>query len=325
MARVTSVDIARAAGVSRTTVSYVLNDTPGASVSEATRERIRAVAERLGYAPSAAARTLRRGRSDLVVAVLPDWPVGPVVEGLIDHLTDALAARGLFVLVHHHRDSRALTDLWRAVTPLAVVGLAPFAPSDAAAMERAGILVVGSVEPAEGPGAGGFDASQRGIGTLQAEHLADAGHTRIAYATTGDPRLARFADARLAGVREACAARGLPAPGAVPVRDGAPAETAVRAWADAGVTAVAAYNDDVALAVLAGAREAGVPVPAGLAVVGVDDSAAARVAAPPLTTVAQPVERQAEHLAAQVLAALDGRDAPPWPANGARVVVRGSA
>jgi len=322
--RVTSADIARAAGVSRTTVSYVLNDTPGTSVSDATRERIHAAAERLGYAPSAAARALRRGRSDLVVAVLPDWPAGPVVEGLLDHLTDALAARGLFVLVHHHRDSRPLADLWRAVTPLAVVGLAPFLPDDARAMTRAGIRVVGSVEAADAR-PGGFDASQRGIGTLQARHLAGAGHTRLGYATSDDPRLDRFAAARLAGVEEACATLGIAAPRSVAVHAGAPATAAVRRWVDDGVTAVAAYNDEVALAVLAGAREAGVPVPFRLAVVGVDDSPGARVASPPLTTVAQPVARQAEHLAAEVLAALDGRDAPPWPDDGARVVVRGSA
>ena len=325
MPRVTSTDIARAAGVSRTTVSYVLNDTPGASVSDGTRARIHAAAERLGYAPSAAARTLRRGRSDLVVAVLPDWPVGTLVEGLLDHLTDALAVRGLFVLVHHHRDSRALTDLWRAVTPLAVVGLAPFTPDDARAMARAGIRVVGTVEPASGAGAGTFDASQRGIGALQARHLAGAGHTRLGYATSDDPRLDRFAAARLAGVEEACAALGLPTVRPLAVPAGQAATDAVRRWSDDGVTAVAAYNDEVALAVLAGAREAGVPVPAGLAVVGVDDSPGGRVAAPPLTTVAQPVARQAEHLAAEVLAALDGRDAPPWPDDGARVVVRGSA
>jgi DNA-binding LacI/PurR family transcriptional regulator len=323
--RVTSADIARAAGVSRTTVSYVLNDTPGVSVSGATRERVRAVADRLGYAPSAAARALRRGRSDLVVAVLPDWPVGPVVDDLLDHLTDVLASRGLFVLVHHHRDSRDLADLWRAVSPLAVVGLAPFTPADASAMTRAGIQVVGSVEPGGEPGTGDFDASQRGIGALQARHLAGAGHPRLAYATTDDPRLGRFAAARLAGFREACATLGLPSPRPVAVPVGVPATAAVRAWSGAGVTAVAAYNDDVALAVLAGAREAGLAVPSALAVVGVDDSPAARVAAPPLTTVAQPVDRQAEHLAAEVLAALDGRDTPPWPSDGARVVVRGSA
>ncbi|PFG42863.1 LacI family transcriptional regulator [Isoptericola jiangsuensis] len=322
MPSVTSADVARAAGVSRTTVSYVLNDTPGVSVSQATRQHVRDTAARLGYAPSAAARTLRRGRSDLVVCVLPDWPTGPVVDLLLDHLTDVLAERGLFVLVHHHRDSRALTDLWRAVTPRAVVGLAPFTPDEARAMAQAGIVVVGTVQTTDDDA---FDRSQHDLAALQVDHLAARGHRRVAVAATDDPRLARFAQARLAGVRDACAARSLPAPVSAPVPVDRPATDVVRDWHETGVTAVAAYNDEVALAVLAGAREAGLDVPADLAVIGVDDSPAARVSAPPLTTVAQPILAQSDHLAAGVLAAIDGTAAPSWPADPAVVVVRGSA
>ncbi|WP_277212819.1 LacI family DNA-binding transcriptional regulator [Isoptericola croceus] len=321
MASVTSADVARAAGVSRTTVSYVLNDTPGASVSEATREHVRTTAARLGYAPSAAARTLRRGRSDLVVCVLPDWPTGPVVDALLDHLTDVLAERGLFVLVHHHRGSRALADLWRAVTPRAVVGLAPFPAADVRAMRQAGIEVVGTAESAD---SSAFDRSQHDLAVLQVDHLVTRGHRSVAFATTTDDRLRRFGAARFAGVRDTCAARGLPGPPQVPVRADEPATEAVRSWHAQGVTAVAAYNDEVALAVLAGARAAGLIVPDDLAVVGVDDAPAARVAAPALTTVAQPVTPQAEHLATSVLAVLDGHEAPPWPDDPARVVVRAS-
>jgi len=60
--RVTSTDVARAVGLSRTTVSYVLNDTPGQKIPENTRRRVLDAAASLGYAPSAAARTLRSGR-----------------------------------------------------------------------------------------------------------------------------------------------------------------------------------------------------------------------------------------------------------------------
>ena len=102
MAKVTSADVARASGVSRTTVSYVLNSTPGASVSDSTRRRVLDAAAQLGYAPSAAARTLRRGRSDLVLCVLPDWPVGPAVEAWIapdvDGAEPSVRATGLFIV-----------------------------------------------------------------------------------------------------------------------------------------------------------------------------------------------------------------------------------
>mgnify|MGYP000480616040 CR=1 FL=1 len=315
---VTSADVARAAGVSRATVSYVLNDTPGSSISAATKEHVRATAARLGYAPSAAARALRRGRSDLVVCVLPDWTTGPVVDTLLDLLGDTLAARGLFLLVHHHRPTRPVTDLWKAVTPRAVVGLTEFPAADLRALAQAGIDVVGAdAEHAR------LDAElQRDIARLQVGHLVDTGRRRVAVATTTDPRLTTFAEQRTAGVVDACADRGLPVPDVVPLPADRPATDAVRAWAAADVDAVACYNDEVAFAVLAGATSAGVAVPDDLAVIGVDDFPAAGLVTPGLTTIAQPVEAHARHLADSVVAALDGAPGPAWPADPCRVVVR---
>ncbi|MDU0313539.1 LacI family DNA-binding transcriptional regulator [Phycicoccus sp. M110.8] len=327
---VTSADVARDSGVSRTTVSYVLNDTPGVRVSEETRARVRASADRLGYHPSVAARTLRTGRSDLVLYVLPDWPLGPAVDTLLDRLAGALAERGLSLLVHHARSGRPLHELWRAVTPRAVVGLQAFSARDRDAMRRAGIHVVASSISGDVPDV--FAATQQGIGRLQARHLLERGHTPVGYAAPTDPRVRAFAELRLAGVQAVCAEAGLPAPVVVPVeltQDSARA--AVRAWRDAAagtagtagpgadgtaapaVAGVAAYNDDVALAVLAGARAEGVPCPGELAVVGVDDIPAARFAEPALSTVSQSLDTQAEHLAAAVVAALDGTDSDGGP------------
>lgn len=304
---VTSADVARDSGVSRTTVSYVLNDTPGVRVSEETRARVRASADRLGYHPSVAARTLRTGRSDLVLYVLPDWPLGPAVDTLLDRLAGALAERGLSLLVHHARSGRPLHELWRAVTPRAVVGLQAFSARDRDAMRRAGIHVVASSISGDVPDV--FAATQQGIGRLQARHLIDRGHTPLGYAAPTDPRVRAFAELRLAGVQAVCEEAGLPAPVVVPLelaQDAARA--AVRTWREAAVAGVAAYNDDVALAVQAGARAEGVPCPDRLAVVGVDDIPAARFAVPALSTVSQSLDTQAEHLAAAVVAALDGSE-----------------
>lgn len=321
MARVTSADVARESGVSRTTVSYVLNGTAGTSISESTRRRVLDTAARLGYAPSAAARTLRSGRSDLVLCVLPDWPVGPVVETMLDHLADDLAERGLSVLVHHVRGDRPLSDLWRAVTPRTVVGLTAFEPHEVRAMRRAGIQVVDT--HADDPGA---ENPQPLIGRIQVERLVAGGRIRIGYATTDDRRVADFADQRLAGVRAACAEQRLAEPIVIPVGvDAASGTAAVEAWRAAGVTGVAAYNDEVAFAVLAGARTAGLAVPDELAVVGVDDVPLAALAAPPLTTVTQSMDREASYLAARVLAALDGENPPKRQNHGPMLVERGSA
>lgn len=325
---VTSADVARESGVSRTTVSYVLNAKEGVAIYEATRQRVRDTALRLGYSPSAAARTLRRGRSDLVLCGLPNWPIGPVIDTLLDHLARKLAERGLSVLVHHGRGTRPLSELWRAVTPRAVVGFTAFAPEHERSMRQAGIQVVGTALEQDPRDSIVHSVSQAGIGRLQVQHLAAAGHRVIAYATPTDPRLADFADGRLAGVRLECADRGFPEPLVASVDlDVRSAARAVRDWraADSPVTAVAAYNDEVALAVLAGLRAEGLSVPGDVAVIGVDDIPAARLALPALTTVSQGVDAQARYLASAVLAALDGHTQPPtFPADILDVVVRDS-
>jgi DNA-binding LacI/PurR family transcriptional regulator len=77
--------------------------------------------------------------------------------------------------------------------------------------------------------------------------------------------------------------------------------------------------------VLAGARTVGLAVPDDLAVVGVDDVPLAALSAPPLTTVTQSMDREGSYLAARVLAALDGEDAPKRPDDGPTLVERDSA
>ena len=326
MSRVTSADVARESGVSRTTVSYVLNDTPGSSISEATRRRVLDAAERLGYTPSAAARTLRSGRSDVVLCVVPDWTAGPVIDTLIDHLTILFATHGLSLLVFNDRGSQPLTELWRAVTPRAVLALGPLTDADAAAMRTARIPVVGSALD-EDPHPETFAVPQHGIAELQVEHLAGRGHRVLAYAAPSDPRLAAFAERRLAGARAACARLGLPAPRVHAVDLGvASAADAVRVWRTGdAVTGVVAYNDEVALAVLAGLRAEGLDVPGDVAVIGVDDIPVARLASPALTTVWQAIDAQAEHLTASVLSALGyAAPAPRAAAELFRVVERAS-
>lgn len=324
----TSADVARASGVSRTTVSYVLNETTGVSISEDTRARVRAAAERLGYTPSAAARALRTGRSDLVLCVLPDWPLGPAIDVLLDHLADELADRGLTLLVRHGRVAQPLSDLWRTVVPRAVVGLTAFSAQQRASMQRAGIQVVGTMLDEGSDGSGAFAVSQVRVGRLQAQHLAERGHRRIGYAAPEDLRVTDFFRRRLAGVRQRCAELGLPEPVVQPVGLDVPsAARAVRRWREVepAVEAVAAYNDEIAVAVLAGARAQDVAVPATLAVVGVDDIPAARLAVPALTTVSQSLGVQARYLAATVLADLAGEPAPTPPDDVLEVVVRDSA
>src|SRR6478672_1771112 len=205
--RVTSSDVARVSGVSRTTVSYVLNDTPGTSISAETRAHVLATAAQLGYLPSAAARTLRTGRSDLVLVLLPRWVSSAVTEAFLDSLEGRLSAAGLTLLVYYGGARGRLAGVWRAVTPRAVISAAPFTTAERRELDQAGVqaLMMGesSVE-------GSNDAKlQERIGRMQVDYLFEAGHRRIAVATSSDVGLQEFAEPRGAGARQRCAELGL--------------------------------------------------------------------------------------------------------------------
>lgn len=312
--RPTSADVAREAGVSRATVSYVLNDAPGERIAPQTRERVLAAAARLGYAPSLAGRALATGRSDLVLLAMPDVPPGELITRFADALTRSLAAQGLTLVVHF--DVPAAPRLPRLAAMLsarAVVSLFPLPAADADGLARLGVPVVSGADD-DGPAVATLSVRQ---GRLQAEHLIAKGHTGLAYALPADRRLAPFADPRHEGVRQVCAERGLaaPVPFTVP-EDADGAVGTVRALlAEARVTAVCAYNDEVAFALLHGLRENGAAVPGRMAVIGVDGIPLSAYSAPPLTTVAVTPTAAARHLARAAVAQLAGEPAVPVPAD----------
>ena len=320
--RPTGADVARLAGLSRATVSYVLNNTPHQAIPEPTRQRVLAAAAELGYTPSAAGRALRSGHSEVVLLLLPDWPIGPSVGHLIEDLSTALAAEGLTFVTHPLSAGRPVSEVWKALTPAAVVSFGELDEAEARRLEGAGIELAVALFGDRGEDRA-MNLPEQRAGRLQAEHLAVAGHRRLGYAWPDDSRLVGFATPRLEGVRHTCADLGLDQPvvRTVPVEpEGAAA--AVRLWADAGVTGICAYNDEVALAVLAGARRAGLDVPADLAVVGVDNIPAAAVAVPALTTVERDTGAVAGYIAETITRRLDGRPAPVRPGSDIHTVVR---
>jgi DNA-binding LacI/PurR family transcriptional regulator len=327
--RPTSADVARATGLSRATVSYVLNNTPHQVIPEATRRRVLEAAEALGYTPSAAARTLRSGRSDVILCLLPDWPIGVSVGLLLQGLSTSLAAEGLTFVAHPRAPhDRPISEVWKSITPAAVITFEDLPAADAAGLRNAGIDLTVALFGVNRRGPNVLGLPEERTGRLQAEHLAASGHRHLAYAAPDDPRVDRFAEARLEGVRTACADLGLSDPQVrrVPLDAGAAAE-AIAAWrgSEPTVTGVCAYNDEVALAVLAGARRTGIAVPEDLAVVGVDNIPAAALAEPPLTTVATDSGALADHIARTITAGLGQRPRPRRPGSDIhRVVVRRS-
>jgi DNA-binding LacI/PurR family transcriptional regulator len=300
--RVTSADVARLAGVSPTTVSFVLNDRPGQSIPEATRRRVLEAAQRLEYRPHASARALAAGRSDIVLLSVPVLPIGAGVSRFIEELAAAFAERGLTLVTHlTGPHDRPLPDVCATVGASAVIAAGSFGPDMVAALHRVGVSVVFPTED--------IGSAMREIGRLQAEHLIARGHRHLGYALPSDPSLRPMAEARLEGAAAACATAGLVPPMALQVEmDAADAARAVTGWTTRSITAVCAFNDEIALAVLAGMREHGLDAPADLAVIGADDIPTARVAAPPLTTVTFDLHEVGRQSAEVVLAGLEGRD-----------------
>ncbi|MET9971051.1 LacI family DNA-binding transcriptional regulator, partial [Streptomyces sp. NPDC006356] len=137
--RTTAADVAREAGVSRATVGFVLNRTTGQTISQSTRERVLDAAQRLGYRPHSAARTLRSGRSRLVLLVLPDWSMEAALR---DHLaeTAAVLEEYDYTLVTDTRPARGRgRPLWEVLDPELVLGLSRFSADDIASMRRCGV------------------------------------------------------------------------------------------------------------------------------------------------------------------------------------------
>lgn len=316
--RVTARDVARRAGVSQATVSYVLNDDPRQSIPTETRERVLGAAAELGYTPLASARILRRGRSDIVVMLIPDWPLGPVLPDVVDAASRGLDERGLELFLHRCSRTRPVRDLWAAITPAAVVRLGSLGAEEDESLRRSQIgylLELANSELEDGLVL--FPGVQ--TGRLQGEHLAARGHRRLGYAWPVDDRLSGFATARLAGVSDASADLGLEPPVVADVGFGpGGADDAVRRWLDAGVTGIAAFNDHVAMAVMASAQRQGVAVPASWGVVGVDNVPWGEHCDPPLTTIAPAPESIGQVIAERVLAGLDDRE--PRVAGGDRFV-----
>lgn len=320
--RITSTDVARAAGVSQTTVSFVLNDKPGHSIPEATRLRILEVARELDYRPHASARALAAGRSDVVLLSVPDLPIGSGISRFIEEMAAALADQGLTLVTHlAGAHGRPLADVCATVNAATVIGLSPFDEDTVQALYRAG---ADAVLPSGQEHA--VAAAAVPVGRLQAEYLAGQGHRRIGYALPAHPGLREMADGRLAGAAGACAAAGLEPPVVLSTSlDIEAAATAAGEWATRSVTGVCAFNDETAIAVLAGMREHGLTAPGDLAVIGVDDIPVARLAAPPLTTVGIDLRDAGRRRAAMIMASLASREAPPTAPDEWRVIRRASA
>jgi LacI family transcriptional regulator len=310
------VDVARLAGVSPATVSFVLNRTSGQTISQETRERVLQAVAELGYRPNRAAQGLRRGRSATIGFVSHDADFGEFAAAAIKGAHEACMAQGnLLLLVNTGGSNRQaehlIADLLdRQVDALvfAAVGTRPVALPEAVRRVPAVLL---NCFAAHDPVPALIPDEERG-GREATQALLDLGHREIAY-LTGKP--AQWATkARLAGYRHALRAAGVNPreqkvlPGNYHADSG---YDLVRALLRRGRPpgAIMCGNDRMAVGAMLALLEAGVRVPQDVSVMGYDDQfqLAAEVR-PSLSTVRLPYEEMGR-LAAERLA--EGRPAAP--------------
>ena len=327
--RVTAADVAREAGVSQATVSYVLNNTPHVKIPDETRQRVLDAAAALRYTPSSAARALRLGRSDLVLLILPNVPIGSALARVLEFLIDEVEKRGLTLITRREREGQGMSTLWRDLQPAAILALHAIEPAELQELKAAGVLVLETLFAQAKGGGGRLAAPQEPLGAMQLHHLASRGHKRIGYAASPDPRLAPFQSPRLQGVIEACLELKLPAPVVKEVGlDVDSAAQALTAWTSKKprITAICAYNDEQAFALLAGARRVGLRVPEDIAVIGIDDIPMAPLAIPPLTTINLHPRLMASNMAGLIAEGIAGKPTtPPARLAGFELVLRESA
>ena len=302
-------DVAETAGVSVKTVSNVVNGY--VHVSAATRERVQAAIDELGYRPNLSARSLRRGRSGVIALALPELDM-PYFAELARFVIEAADVHGLTVLVDQtdglaERERLVMTGIRGHLIDGLV--LSPVA-SDAETIGRASgqvpVVLLGE-KVAHGP-VDHVAIDNVAAARLATEHLLDAGCTRVA--AIGEqphaPQGAGAAPLRRRGYEEALRSRGIEVDEQliVPVQswrraDGA---TAVAALLDAGtgVDGVFCFNDTLAIGAQRMLAQRNLRVPEDVAVVGIDDIQEGRFAVPTLSTVG-PDKEQIARTAVQML------------------------
>ncbi|HLX35238.1 MAG TPA: LacI family DNA-binding transcriptional regulator [Candidatus Limnocylindrales bacterium] len=291
-----SDDVAARAGVSRTTVSFVLNDTPGTSISPATRERVLAAAAELGYQPHASARGLAAGRTHTLGLVLRQSPEQVAEDALLAETLRGLAAAARAeryrVLVEPYApNDGAYGDLVRSHRTDGLVVSGPRTDDrELAGLAAAGAPVVlqGSLPGVDLPS---VDVDNVGASNLAVEHLIGLGHRAIGCITNA-PLTYTAAAERLQGYLAALEDAGIerhPELTAEAAFDAASGRrTMSQLLARGSLTAVFVASDVVAFGAIAAIREAGLRVPTDVSVVGFDDIPLAGFFDPPLTTIHLP-------------------------------------
>lgn len=318
--KVSAADVAREAGVSRTTVSFVLNNTPGKNISEDTRQRVLAACQRLDYEPDENARRVAMVRNQTVGLyirhsqyVYTDAFIVRTVEGMAQAVNrhrvqlviqpisqsteitygDLVERDGLdgVILINTRENDPQLTELLESPVPVVSLDDVGETPLDQVYIDNAG-------------------AAKEMV-----EYLADLGHHRIAMITNA-PTYYTASALRVRGYQEALSERGLPyREDYVQIADFSE-QSGYEAMnrllrVHPRPTAVFAGNDVVAYGALFSIREYGLVIPEDISLVGFDDDYLSRYLNPPLTTMALPAAGMGSAAVGRIVERMNGTDTGP--------------
>ena len=313
--RVTSLDVAREAGVSQSAVSRAF--TPGGRVSKATRQRVLDTAERLGYQPNAIARSLVTQRSGIVALVVGELH-NPFYPQALAQFARALEARGKRALLLTHDPERDIQDTLNDARAYQIEAAVVFptrlnaTPPSLGDVSRGGVPVLLFNRHLPGGSLLSVACDNFAGGRLAADVLLNTGARRLAF-IGGDPQTSTHQD-RLAGFTARLREVGL-SPIATPssafLYDWGVQATLELHRGGLLPDAIFGVNDIIAIGVLDALQELGRRVPQEVSVIGFDDIQESGWRAYRLTTISQPLTAMIE----DALRVLDD----PQPSGGPRL------
>lgn len=327
--RVTSLEVARRAGVSQSAVSRTF--TPGASVAPATREKVIQAAKELGYRPNAIARSLITSRSR-IVGVAMGYLDNHFYPEVLETLTSRLQNRGYQVLLFTGFQEREADPGMMQILQYQVDGLilasTTLSSELAEQCSAAGVPIVLVNRTTERAAVSGVTSDNRQGGERVAQFLLAAGHETFAYvagiagASTNRDRETGFRKRlKAAGIDDIIKVEGYYS------HDGA--ERAARELFSMKnpPEAIFCANDHMALAVMDVARfEFGTRIPEDVSIVGYDDAGPGRWKSYALTSIEQPVEYMVNATIEMLMRQIDGDEQGPRQKKiRGDLIVRGSA
>lgn len=308
------LEIAKRAGVCKATVSRAISNP--SRVSEKTRQRVMKVVDELGYAPNQLAASLRQGRSRNIAVMLPDI-TNPYFMPIVRGIESVALAKGYSVIINDTQDNpkleREFASKIRARQIDGIITNSQRIPFDIdPALDIAQQLppMVNTSEFCNTQGVHRVGVDNQAIGTMATQHLIDLGHRRIAV--IAGPAMLDSTQKREAGFRLVLQKSNIKVDNKLIYYGNYSAESGVE-----GVkalmqgkhrpSAIFCFGDLVALGALHALRELEYNVPDDVSVISVDGIALAKYSAPPLTTVAQPLEKIGQTCVKVLLELIEGK------------------